>query len=224
MPTVEPIDALLFDFDGTLADSFGAITASVNATRQHYGLAGLAEAQVRTHVGLGLDQLMIDLVPGADPLEAVEFYREHHRTVFLPLTRLLQGVEGTLSELHRRGLKMGVCSNKRVEFTRQLVAHLGIGPVMDCVLGPDDVGAAKPDPAMLVEGCRRLGVSINRTIYIGDMAVDVATARAAGMRVWLVPGGAGAPGEVERAGADVVLGDFGEVLGRVPSVETRSSR
>ncbi len=215
MPTDGPIAAMLFDFDGTLADSFAAITASVNATRQHYGLAGLAEPQVRTHVGLGLDQLMIDLVPGADPLEAVEFYREHHRTVFLALTRLLPGVEGTLDELHRRGLKLGVCSNKRVEFTRQLVAHLGLNPVMDCVLGPDDVGAAKPDPAMLVEGCRRLGVSADRTIYVGDMAVDVATARAAGMRVWLVPGGAGEPGEAEAAGPDVVLREFGEVLGRL---------
>ena len=206
-----PVRAVLFDFDGTLADSFAAITASVNHTRGHYGLGPLTEAVVRRAVGLGLDELMRELVPGPPTAEAVGVYRAHHATVFLPLTHLFPGVGATVGALHGRGYALGVCSNKRAEFTRALVAHLGLGPVMRVVLGPDDVGVPKPDPAMLLEGCRRLSVSPADTIYVGDMAVDVVTARAAGVPVWLVPGGAAGRDDATAAGPDRVLHDFAEV-------------
>ena len=106
---------------------------------------------------------MADLVPGAPVDEAVARYRAHHATVMLAQTRLMPGVAEAIPELARRGLRMGVCSNKRVEFTRELVDALGLGEYFACVLGPDDVGGrAKPDPAMLLEGLTRLGVSAVR--------------------------------------------------------------
>ena len=75
-------------------------------------------------------------------------------------TRLMPGVGETIPELARRGFKLAVCSNKRIEFTRELVRALGLGDYFTCVLGPEDVGTrAKPDPAMLLEGLSRLGVS-----------------------------------------------------------------
>src|SRR5262249_20363907 len=114
-----PITAALFDFDGTLADSFVAITSSTNHTREHYGLPPLPEAEVRKYVGYGLANLMSDLVPGAPVDEAVAVYRTHHAGVMIPETKLMPGVAETIPELARRGLLLGVCSNKRVEFTRE---------------------------------------------------------------------------------------------------------
>ena len=76
-----PILAALFDFDGTLADSFAAITASTNHVRSSYGLPALPESTVREHVGFGLPQLMVELVPGHDVQDTVDRYREHHATV-----------------------------------------------------------------------------------------------------------------------------------------------
>ncbi len=182
-----PITAVLFDFDGTLADSFAAITASTNHVRVGYGLPPLAEAEVRGYVGYGLDNLMADLVPVAPVDEAVARYRAHHATVMVPQTRLMPGAAETIPELARRGLCLGVCSNKRVEFTRRLVGALGLGEYFACVLGPDDVGGrAKPDPAMVLEGLTRLKVSAADAVYVGDMIVDVQTARAAGVPVWIV--------------------------------------
>lgn len=214
-----PIRAVLFDFDGTLADSFAAITASVNHTREHYGLEALTESVVRRHVGLGLEQLARELVPNADPAEAVEVYRAHHATVFLEQTFLLPFVADTVETLFARGLPLAVCSNKRVGFTRALVSSLGLTTYFREVLGPDDVGVPKPDPAMLLEGCRRLEVSPRETVYVGDMTVDVQTARAAGMRVWLVPpdadGGAGRD-DPKAAKPDRVLRDFAEILELIP--------
>ncbi|HEY1191774.1 MAG TPA: HAD-IA family hydrolase, partial [Gemmata sp.] len=107
-----------------------------------------------------------------------------------------------------RGLKLAVCSNKRVEFTRELVRALGLAPYFAHVLGPDDVqDRAKPDPAMLLEGLRRLDVSAPEAVYVGDMVVDVRTARAAGVPVWFVPTGTTENGEEP----DRRLGTFEEL-------------
>ncbi len=216
MPT--PFRAILFDFDGTLADSFAAITASTNHVRQKYGLPPLPESEVRHYVGLGLENLMQTLAPIAPTDEAIALYRTHHQTVMVTQTKLMPGVAETIPELARRGFRQGVCSNKRVEFTRQLVEALGLAPYFACVLGPDDVGdRAKPDPAMLLEGLTRLKVSARDVVYVGDMAVDVHTAKAAGVTVWLVPGGATGEESAIAADPDRVLTGFAELLTLLPN-------
>jgi phosphoglycolate phosphatase len=213
------IRAALFDFDGTLADSFTAITASTNHVRESYGLPALFEAAIRGHVGHGLPHLLEALVPNAPVEEAIARYRAHHETIMFALTRPMPGVMKTIPELARRGMRLGVCSNKRVEFTRQLVESLGLATHFECVLGPEDVaGRAKPDPAMLLEGVRRLGVSAAEAVYVGDMDVDVQTGKAAGVPVWLVPGGAVGEAAALAAGPDRVLTGFAQLLDLVPGV------
>jgi 2-phosphoglycolate phosphatase len=208
-----PFRAALFDFDGTLADSFAAITASTNHVRQSYGLPALDESVVRKFVGFGLPNLMSELVPGADPDEAVRRYREHHPSVMISGTTLMPGVRDTIPELHRRGLQLAVCSNKAVHFTKQLVEAFGYSTIMREVLGPEDVdGRAKPDPAMVIECVRRLGIPVQEAVYVGDMSIDVKTAKAAGMTCWLVPGGAAGQESAEAAGPDRVLTGFDELL------------
>jgi len=211
------IRAVLYDFDGTLADSFAPITASTNHVRQKFGLPPLPESEVRHYVGFGLANLMETLVPTAPTNEAIDLYRAHHQQVMLTQTKLMPGVAETVPELARRGFRQAVCSNKRVEFTRQLVGVLGLAPFFTTVLGPEDVNnRPKPDPAMLLEGLRRLEVSKEEAIYIGDMAIDVHTAQAAGVTVWLVPGGAAGEESAAAAGPDRILKGFGEILELLP--------
>ncbi|HET6574797.1 MAG TPA: HAD-IA family hydrolase [Fimbriiglobus sp.] len=212
-----PTRAVLLDFDGTLADSFDAIAASTNHVRRAYGWPDLPEREVRRYVGLGLAQLMADLVPNAPADAAVALYREHHPTVMLAGTRLMPGVADTVATLAARGYRLAVCSNKRVEFTRGLVEHLGLRPAIAEVLGPEDVGGqAKPDPAMLLEALRRLGDSPAEAVYVGDMAVDVHAGRAAGVPVWLVLGGATGRESAADARPDRVLGSFAEMKELLP--------
>ena len=205
--------AALFDFDGTLADSFDAIAASTNHTRSTFGLPPLSVDEIRSHVGHGLEQLMADLVPTAPTVEiAVRTYRIHHATIATQQTKLLPGVRETITTLHEHGIKLGVCSNKSVHFTKTLVNHLFPNGEFSVVLGPEDVGKPKPDPAMLVEACHRLCVSVKETVYVGDMSVDVLTGKAAQMTTWLVPGGAGKWDEALAAGPDRVLQSFRQML------------
>ena len=154
------IRAVLFDFDGTLADSFAAITTSANHVRRSYGLLEITESTVREYVGLGLEQFMKDLLPEITIEDAVNLYRDHHAATMIANTKLFPSVTETLATLRARGFKLAICSNKHVEFTKKLAAGLGVAHYFQEILGPDDVGVPKPDPAMLLECCRRLGVSV----------------------------------------------------------------
>ncbi len=134
--------AVLFDFDGTLGDSYPAITASVNHVRARHGLPPLSEVEVRRHVGRGAGYLLKHTVPAGTPEANAAIYRNHHPSVLRSGTRLMPGAAESLRSLHQRGLRLGVCSNKPVHFTRELLAYLGVASYLDVVLGPGGRGPA----------------------------------------------------------------------------------
>jgi 2-phosphoglycolate phosphatase len=204
--------AVLFDFDGTLADSYPAITASVNHVRALHGLPPLSEPEVRRHVGRGAGYLLQHTVPAGEPDANAAAYRAHHPSVLRQGTRLLPGAAEVLRTLHERGLLLGMCSNKPIAFTRELIVYLGIAAYLDVVLGPEDVPHPKPAPDMLRAALSRLNVAANQTLYVGDMTVDIQTARAAGMSVWVVPTGSDEIETLRQAHPDRVLRDLGELL------------
>src|SRR5262249_53899133 len=136
-----------------------------------------------------------------------------HPSVLRPLTRLLPGVKVTLFALKAQGRLLGVCSNKPVAFTRELVAYLGIAEALDVFLGPDDVGRHKPAPDMLLEAMRRLGCRPEEVLYSGDMTVDVEAARAAGVAVWVVPTGTDTVEALQAARPDRLLDGLAELAG-----------
>jgi phosphoglycolate phosphatase len=208
--------AVLFDFDGTLIDSYPAITASVNHVRASHGLGPLAEAEVRRHVGRGPAYLLEHTVGRGATAANVARYREHHPSVLFSGTRLLPGAAEALAGLHGRGYRLGICSNKPVAFTRELVGHLGVAGFLDVVLGPEDVARPKPAPDMLLAGLTRLGVPAEQALYVGDMTVDVDTARAAGVRVWVVATGSDEPATLDQAHPDRRLRDLAELLVLLP--------
>jgi phosphoglycolate phosphatase len=205
--------AVVFDFDGTLADSYDAITASVNHVRAANGLPPLPDAEIRKHVGRGLEKLLADLLPGTDPGRNVALYRAHHVTVMRDHTRLMPGAREAVVALKAAGRRLAVCSNKKVAFTRALLDSLGLARCFDVVLGPDDVPRPKPAPDMLLEALRRLGVAPGQALYVGDMDIDVQTARAAGLSVWVVPTGSADRATLEAARPDRILDGLGELVG-----------
>jgi 2-phosphoglycolate phosphatase len=205
------IRAVLFDFDGTLADAYAGIATSVNHVRATHGLAPLTEPEVRKHVGHGPLHLLEHTVPGGDPERDVACYRAHHPSVMKSGTRLLPGALETLTTLKQHGLRVAICSNKPSVFTRELLDYLKIAPLVDVVLGPDDVPQPKPAPDMLLAALERLHVSAAEAIYVGDMAIDVQVARAAGIAVCVVPTGSDDRATLEAARPERLLGGLLEL-------------
>jgi phosphoglycolate phosphatase len=208
---MNPYRCVLFDFDGTLADSYAAITASVNHVLHYRGKPELPESIVRTKVGFGLQQLMKDLLPDSDPEENAVIYRQHHPSVMFSHTRLLPGAIELLQRLKEEGIPSGVCSNKPQAITRQLVKSLNVAEFFSVVMGPEDVPHPKPAPDMLLAAMHRLSKEKSETLFVGDMTIDLETARAAGVEVWLVATGSHDWDTLEKAHPDRLLNDLNSV-------------
>jgi 2-phosphoglycolate phosphatase len=207
--------AVLFDFDGTLADSYAAIACSVNHLRSERGMPALSIDEVKRHVGRGPEYLLTHTVPTGDLADDLASYRAHHPSVMLPMTRLLPGAALLLAALHRLGKKIGLCSNKPRLFSQQLLQHLEVAAYFDVVLGPEDVPLPKPAPDMLLRAIQRLGLPSEQVLYVGDMTVDIQTARSAGVRVWAVATGSEDRRALEDAKPDRLLADLQEMVAQI---------
>jgi 2-phosphoglycolate phosphatase len=181
--------AVFFDFDGTLADNFDAIAAAVNHVRATRDLPALTTPAVKTFVGRGIDYLVANTVPGGQLADDIARYRDIFPKVMLTNTSLLPGAAEALAHLHAAGKKLALCSNKLSQYSRELLQFLKVADLFAVVLGPEDVGQPKPAPDMLLAAMKRLDLTPQQTLYVGDMVVDIETARAAGVCVWVVPTG-----------------------------------
>lgn len=205
------VQAVYFDFDGTLIDSYAAIAASVNFIRSRYELAPLPEAEIRRQVGRGAAYLLEHTVPGVDVAVGQALYREHHPTVMRELTRLLPGATEAIAAIRASRRAVALCSNKPRLFSLELLDYLQLREQFDLVLGPEDVAHPKPAPDMLIEGLRRLGLTPDQALYVGDMSVDIQTARGAGVPVWVVPTGSESREVLQAAQPDRLLPDLFEL-------------
>jgi phosphoglycolate phosphatase len=204
--TARRVQAVVFDLDGTLVDSYGAISESLNHARAGWRLPPLDEGVVRAAVGHGLESLIAEHC-GPDRVEAgVRRFREHYARIFLRCTHALPGVGATLARLARRGLRVAVASNKPARFTAPILEHLDLARYVDAVHGPDTVGRTKPDPVMIRACLADLGVDARAAIYVGDMVLDVESGRRAGVRVALVAGGSSPAEDLRATGATVLDG------------------
>jgi len=208
---VQTLKALVFDFDGTLVDSYEAITASGNHVRAAHNLPPLSEPEVRRCVGRGPAYLLEHTVPGTDLEVDMARYRQHHPSVLRSGTRLLPGVAETLPVLKKAGLHLGVCSNKPRDFTRQLLDYLGLAPWIEVVIGPEDAPRIKPAADMLLAALKQLNITAAEALYVGDMVVDIQTARAAGVAVWVIATGSDEALTLQAAKPDRLLQDFREI-------------
>lgn len=216
--------AVLFDLDGTLADAYAGIAASVNHVRAMHGLPPLPEPAVRRHVGRGPEHLLEHTVPGCDPAKDALLYRAHHPSVMRVGTRLLPGATAALNYLKNAEVRLAVCSNKPRVFTAEILLHLGIAGYFDAVLGPEDVAHPKPAPDMLRAALTRLEVTAAEALYVGDMTVDVETARAAGVAVWIVATGSHDRATLEAARPDRLFDNLHGLPAAVCTFATKSHK
>lgn len=197
-----------FDFDGTLADGYPAIAASVNRVRKKYGMMPLSVPEVKKHVGRGLDFLLKETVPPADTEADTLLYREHYARVMKEGTVLLPGALETLEVLRAEGVRLVVCSNKPGPFTKELLEHLGLLRFLEAVFGPESVPRPKPAPDMLLAALQCQRVDAVDALYVGDMTIDIQTARAAHVPVWVVATGSDTPTTLQGAKPDRLLDDL----------------
>lgn len=177
--------AVLFDFDGTLADTAPDMGRALNRLLAQYGRKPISGERIRPNVSSGARGLVT---------EGFEITHEHARFPelrdgFLALyeeeifvdTRLFDGMDHVLSTFEQRRLPWGIVTNKHTRYATPIVRAMDLDTRAACIVCGDTVGKAKPDPAPMLHAAQQLGVAPKHIVYIGDDIRDAQAARAAGM-------------------------------------------
>ena len=208
-------DAVIFDLDGTLLDTLEDLRSSVNHALRAFGFPERSLEEIRTFVGNGVRNLMLKAVPGgADEArfedvfaEFRRWYAVHWREVTCPYA----GVVELMEELHGRGLKLAVVSNKSDAEVRKLCEEF-FGGILSAVRGEVPGVPRKPAPDSVILVLESLGVERGRALYVGDSEVDVRTARNAGVKCAAVTWGFRTKEELTAEGADTFIDQPLELL------------
>jgi phosphoglycolate phosphatase len=186
---------VLFDFDGTLADTAPDLAAAVNQLRAERGMERLSNEAVRPYASMGARGLLrigFGLTPDdADYPTLRDAFLERYAARVCVDTRLFPGMADLLRELENRDIAWGIVTNKATRFTERILKTLELGP--DCVVCGDTTPHTKPHPAPLLRAAAVLELSTAACWYVGDDLRDIQAARASGMRAVAVEWGYHSP-------------------------------
>lgn len=202
---------LIFDLDGTLADSRADLATGINLMRTHYGLPALTMETIEGYVGDGIRKLVERSLQGADVDfdEALALDKTFYTAHMLDETALYPGVEEGLKKLAAAGHTLAVLSNKPGDPSRAIVKHLGVNELFFRIIGGGDVRNLKPAPDGILELMAQSGITGENVWMLGDHHTDLEVAHNAGVKSGFVTYGIGHPGEFT---ADQTWNGFEELV------------
>ena len=211
------VRAVLFDLDGTLADTAADLARALNRVRAERGLGPVPPAMTRPHTSKGARGLLgvgMGVAPEHATYESLrDRFLEYYARELCVDTKLFDGIPELLGTLRERGVAWGVVTNKPGRFTVPLMRQLDPKGTAACVVSGDTTPKAKPFPEPLLHAARAIDVPPRKCLYVGDDLRDVQAARAAGMGVVVAAWGyLGDAGDPTGWGADAVIAHPRETL------------
>ena len=211
---------IVFDLDGTLADTSADLVAGANACLTALGhRAALDPASDRatayeggrSMLRLGLCRAGLDAEAAAARADSLyPRFLSHYETVLDRETRLFPGVVDALEALAGAGCTLSICTNKPAALAERLVARLGLDGRMAALVGAGTLDQRKPHPAPYHAAVARAGGDAARSLLVGDSRTDRETARAASVPCVLLPSGAAGPGAAALA-PEALIDGFGDL-------------
>ncbi|MBR8122120.1 phosphoglycolate phosphatase [Burkholderia multivorans] len=184
-PRLQRCEAVLFDLDGTLADTAPDLAAAVNKMQRVRGLPETPLDALRRLASAGARGLLggaFGITPDTPGYDAMrdEFLANYAADICVQTT-LFPGIAEVLDELEARGVRWGIVTNKAMRLTAPLVELLGLASRAACVVGGDTTPHSKPHPAPLLHAAGLLALAPDRIVYVGDDLRDIQAGYAAGM-------------------------------------------
>jgi phosphoglycolate phosphatase len=211
-----PISArrlIVYDLDGTLADTREDITRSANHMRAEMDLGPLTRDEICRHVGLGLHQLVEKCLETTDAAlveRGMRIYRAYYSQHLLDHTVLYPSVMEVLE--YCRTYSQAVITNKPNPYSREILERLRVADFFAEIVGGESSYGKKPEPASLLAIMRREGIRPEETLMVGDSPIDVETGRRAGVATVGVAQGFSGREELAVAAPDTLVGNFDELL------------
>ncbi len=205
--------AVLFDLDGTLVDSYNALTEAVNHARRTHGLNELSSTHIRELVGEGVERLLQRAFERTELSQSiVQAFESRYDDICCAESRVLADVDVTLQELHEMGVAMAVCTNKPTVFSNKILDFLGLSPYFRAIVGPDIAGARKPEARHLAVTLESVDCTREETLFVGDMPLDVRAARNSGIDVAVVATGSSTREQLTASNPDHFLERFSDLI------------
>ncbi len=198
------IRVVVFDLDGTLVDTYKAIEEALNYTLIKFGKSPVSYDLVKTTIGRGDKNFMKEHFAYGIYEEALDVYRRKHRKTLRMRSKLMPYALNVLKYLKKKGYFTAIASNRPTAFTNLIVKHLDIKKYIDYVLCADKVKKLKPDPEILFQVMKKFKTSPFESIYVGDMALDIQTAKNSGTRSLAVTTGSSSLSELKSESPDII--------------------
>ena len=187
------IQAVLFDLDGTLADTALDLGGALNTLLARHNLPAKSMDEIRTqasHGAAGLLKLGAGITPDhPDYAQWRTKYLDEYDSRYAQDTALFDGVNKLIAELDQRGIKWGIITNKPMRFTDKLVPKLGFAIPPAVVVSGDTCGEPKPSVKPMLYACGQIHADPQHTLYVGDAERDIQAGRNAGMTTVLAEWG-----------------------------------
>lgn len=203
---------ILLDLDGTLTDPYEGISRSVIHALSGLGLPAPSERVLRSFIGPPLQDSFAALgLDDAAVASAIVLYRERFGDRGLYENHVYEGIPGALAVLCASGHRLAVATSKPTPFAERIVQHFGLSGYFDLVAGATFDGLRRHKADVIAYALSELGAPAAGAVMVGDREQDITGARAHGMRSVGVRWGYAVEGELERAGADAIVGTPAEL-------------
>ncbi|MFD1175236.1 pyrophosphatase PpaX [Paenibacillus puldeungensis] len=176
------IDTVLFDLDGTIIDTNELILTTFEHVLQKHALNKYTREQMIPYMGLTLEYQLQTFSGKKDVAELVVDYRKYNRERHDELVQEFPYVKEVITQLHERGIKLGVVTTKIQETTQKALDLFGLLSFMDIIVTVEDVEHPKPHPEPILTAMEKLNSEPARTLMVGDSAADIECAHNAGVQ------------------------------------------
>ena len=207
--------AVLFDMDGTVLDTVGDLTDAINVSLEKFGFPARSQEEVKSFLGKGPAHFVNCAVPegtdAATKQQVLAFYEPYYDSHCQIRTAPYPGIMDLLKTLKARGIRLAVISNKQEPAVKAL-AEQHFDGLLELAVGTSPRIRCKPDPSAVLAAMAELGVEKSETLYVGDMDVDLNTARNAGIDCVGVSWGFLGRKKLEALGAEHIVDNTEQLL------------
>jgi len=205
----------IFDLDGTLVNAYSAIYKSLNYTLKELGYKPVSYNKAKASVGTGDRNFILTFFKEKDVLKAFKIYRARHKKDLLSSAKTIPYAKLLLRRLKSLGKYVAIASNRPREFSDIIIKKTKIKKYIDYVLCGDEIKSLKPSPKILNEIIKRFKVKKESAVFIGDMDIDLETAKRAKVSAVFVCGGSSPQGAVKKYKDKKMVSSLKQLIGIV---------